>query len=116
MLFVQRDRSLQGGVADDVAVREVFGYDARAGFVFLRDVMLIAVGVIAARGAAWGGAGGVARDLHLGRSKLGVVEEESRLSGSAVVLVCIRRKVNWEGITFLSQRSRWLTGCLRRQG
>lgn len=89
VLFVQRDRSLQGGVADDVAVREVFGYDARAGFVFLRDVVLITGGVIAARSAAWGGAGGVARDLHLGRSKLRVVEEESRLSSSAVVLVCI---------------------------
>lgn len=86
VLVVERDRSLQGGIADDVAVREVFGDDARAGLIFLRDIVLIAGGVIAARGAAWSGAGCVARDLHLGCSELGVVEEESGLGGSGVVI------------------------------
>ena len=52
MLAVERDGSLQGRVADDVAVREVLGYNAGAGFVFLGDVVVVAGGIVV------GGVGG----------------------------------------------------------
>ena len=85
MLVVERDGALDGGVGDGVAVRQVLGHDARAGFVFLREVVVVGVGLAGffARLAACeivevGGAG----YLHLGAAELGVVEEEGGFGGS----------------------------------
>lgn len=86
MFVVQRDCALQGGVGDGVAVGEVLGHDAGAGFVFLGE-FFGAAGVVVAV-AAGGGAGefghvGCGGHLDLGGAELGVVEEESRF-GCAV--------------------------------
>ena len=46
MLVIESDGALNGVVTDGIAVREILGDDARAGLVFLRDVMLIMRGVV----------------------------------------------------------------------
>ena len=89
MLVVERDGLLQGGVADDIAVRKVFSDDAGAGFVFLRNVVLVLGGVVGSGGAAGCLGGGVAGYLDLGGSELGVVEEERGLRGSEMRSVAV---------------------------
>ena len=45
MLVVESNGTLDRGVADHVAVREVLGNDARARLIFLCDIMLVAGGI-----------------------------------------------------------------------
>ena len=42
VLIIEGNSTLDGGVTNHVAVGEIFGNDARARLVFLRDVMLVA--------------------------------------------------------------------------
>ena len=45
MLVVEGNGTLDRGIADHVAVGEVFGNDARARLVLLRNVVLVAGGI-----------------------------------------------------------------------
>lgn len=72
-------------VADGVAVSEVFGDNARAGLVFLFNVVLVLVlgfvgGGCVAAGDFVNGVSGL--DVHGGGAKLGVVEQEGSFGGS----------------------------------
>ena len=49
MLVIKGNGTLDGGVADYVAVGEVLSNDARAWLVFLRNVILVAGGVFCVR-------------------------------------------------------------------
>ena len=51
MLVVESNGTLESGIAEDIAVREILGYDAGAWFVFLGDVVAFA-GFLFAGGAA----------------------------------------------------------------
>ena len=87
MLVVQRDGALKGGVAEDVAVGEILGYDPGSGLVFLRDVVAFA-GFFFVIGACEFGDTGCAGDGDLGGAELGVVEEEGGFCGPGRWLVC----------------------------
>lgn len=83
MLVVQSYGALNGVVADDVAVSEIFSDDTGTWFVFLGDVALIAVRIVRRRRLA----GkifkiGRARDLDLRAAELSVVQEQSGLCGT----------------------------------
>lgn len=83
MFVVERDGALNGGVREGVAVREVFGYDAGAGLVFLGKVR----GIVRGGGGGSGGSAkvgqiGGAGNSYLGRAELGVVEEEGGFCGT----------------------------------
>lgn len=85
MLVVEGYGALDGIVADGITMSEIFGDDASAGFVLLRDVILVAGCIVCACGFACnvfeiGGAG----DLDLGAAKLGVVEQESSFCGAII--------------------------------
>lgn len=87
VLVVELDRTLNRLVADDVAMSEILGDDARARLVFLLDVALL--GRVSTLGwVVRGGFGDVvkavrAADLNLSRPKLSIVQEKSRF-GRAV--------------------------------
>jgi hypothetical protein len=87
MLVIESDGALESGVAEDVAVREIFGYDTGAWFVFLGDVVAFA-GFLFAGGAAQVGEACCAGDRYLGRAELGVVKEKGGFCGANVLLVC----------------------------
>lgn len=105
VLAVQSDGLLERLVAEDVAVRQVLGHDARARLVLLREVVLVLV-----RGL--GGAGGIGagdvvevvrrRDVHGGGAQLGVVQEQSGLRGAVQIYVsdCVIRSVGGNIMTF----------------
>ncbi len=80
MLLVESEGTLDCFIADDVAVGEILGDDARAGLVFLCDVLLVVRlfggGRLAAGDLVERGGGG---DGDLGGAELGVVEEEGGL-------------------------------------
>ena len=57
MFIVESDGTLEGGVAEDVAVGKIFGYDAGAGLVFLGDVMAFAGLLFGVRAREIGNAG-----------------------------------------------------------
>lgn len=81
MLLVESESALNGFVADGVAVGEVLGNNARAGLVFLRDVVFGGVLFIGSRQLSTRklverGNGG---DVDLVGTELGVVKEESSL-------------------------------------
>lgn len=81
MLVVQSNSTLDGIVADHVAMSKILGYDARARLVFLGEVMLVArsiFGICAGKLADASRAG----DLDLRTAELGVIEEEGCLCGS----------------------------------
>jgi hypothetical protein len=87
VLLVQFDRLGDGVVADDVAVGQVFGEDARARLVFLVDVVLIFFGF------DFGGGGAsqiVDRrgcfDVDGRGAELGLVEEEGGFGRAAWLL------------------------------
>lgn len=86
VLVVQVDSALDGGIADDVAVREILGDDARPGLLLLCDLVGVAVGdgrgaVILRRSTSRGGDGDVRG------AQLCVVQEKGSL-GSGVLLCC----------------------------
>ena len=87
VLVVQGDGALKGGVAEDVAVGEILGYDPGSGLVFLRDVMAFA-GFFFVVGACELGDAGCAGDGDLGGAELGVVEEEGGFCGARRRLAC----------------------------
>jgi hypothetical protein len=82
VLLIEGDCALDRGVGDGVAVGEVLGDDAGAGFVLLRDLDVVLVGGFGgdvAGGDLVDGLGG--GDGDLGRAELGVVEEEGGFGG-----------------------------------
>ena len=88
VFIVEGDGFLDGAVGEHVAVREVLGYDAGAGLVFLGDVVVIGGGGEGFFGGGGGGGGEVADrggggDVDLGGAELGAVEEEGGFSGAA---------------------------------
>jgi hypothetical protein len=81
VLLVKSKSTLNGLVADGVAVGEVLSDDTRAGLVFLRDVvrrLVIGSRELAASELVERGGSG---DVNLVRTKLGVVKEKSSLGG-----------------------------------
>lgn len=88
VFVVEGDGFLDGAVGEHVAVREVLGYDAGAGLVFLGDlVAFFGSGGEGFFGGSGGGGGKVANgggggDVHLGGAELGVVEEEGGFGGA----------------------------------
>lgn len=81
VLLVKSKSALNGLVADGVAVGKVFSDDARAGLVFLRDVvrrLFIGSRELAASELVERGGSG---DVNLVSTKLSVVEEKSSLGG-----------------------------------
>lgn len=81
MLLVQLDGALERYVANDVAVRQVLGKDARAGLHLLGNFVVIVALSSEVRAIVFRIAGG-AGDCDVVGAELCVVEEESRLHGS----------------------------------
>ena len=85
MLGVELDGALNGSVADDVAVGEVFGEDTRAGLLLLGDVVGLALSVGRVVGTTVVSASAGAGDGDMVGAKLRVVEEEGSLHGSLLL-------------------------------
>lgn len=86
VLLVEVERARDGGVADDVAVGQILGQDARARLLLLRDLVAVAVrrgDAVVARGLV-GGEAGCGGDGDVRGAKLGVVEEEGGLGGGVL--------------------------------
>lgn len=80
VLGIELDGALNGDIANDVAVGEVLGKNARAGLLLLRDFVGVTVVVLGVRGVVIRVATG-AGDGELIGAELGVVKEESSLLG-----------------------------------
>lgn len=107
VLLVEGEGTLDGLVADHVAMGEVFGHNAGAGLVLLCNVLLMAAarGLLACTGAGGGG------DVDRVGTELGVVEEQGRLGGALVLEVdAALWRVMLAGVPRTKGR-RWLTLC-----
>lgn len=94
VFVVEGDGFLDGAVGEDVAVREVLGYDAGAGLVLLGDGVIFGGGGNGFFGGGGGGGGEVADggsggDVDLRGPQLGVIEEEGGLGSAG-------EEVSWE--------------------
>lgn len=85
VLGVKLDGALNGSVADDVAVGEVFGEDTRAGLLLLGDVVGLALSVGGVVGTTIITASARAGDGDVVGAKLRIVEEEGSLHGSLLL-------------------------------
>lgn len=83
VLLIQLDTTLEGGIADDIAVGKVLGQDADAGLLFLGDLVAVAVGICRVGSVVVLSVLG--NDLNLRAAELGVVQELSGL-GSSLLL------------------------------
>lgn len=102
VLVVEGDGFLDGAVGEDVAVREVLGYDAGAGLVFLGDGVIFGGGHGFFGGGGGGGGevadGGSGGDVDLGGPELGVIEEEGGLGSAG-------EEVSWNQTTLMRRKA-----------
>jgi len=112
VFVVEGDGFLDGAVGEDVAVREVLGYDAGAGLVFLGDGVILGGGGNGFFGGGGGGGGeladgGSGGDVDLGGAELGAIEKEGGF-GSAGEEVSwnnfdgVGRRLGSQGWTYVS--------------
>jgi hypothetical protein len=80
MLVIQLDSSLDGSIANDIAMGKVLSENASAGLLLLRDVVVLTL-LTGRTGLACVGAGG-AGDRNVVGSKLRVVKQKSSLGSS----------------------------------
>jgi len=80
MLLVEGDGALKTGIGNKVAVCKVLSEDACTGLLLLCDLVGVTL-CVAGRGTVVVVFWEVGRHRNLGCAKLGVVEEEGRLSG-----------------------------------
>lgn len=85
VLVVQLDGTLDGGIANNVAVRKVLGDDPRPGLLLLCDLVGVTLGVGGGLGRRVVRGAGRRRHADVGGSKLGVVQEQSGLGGSLLL-------------------------------